>query len=863
MASMDQVLEAVIVKIKSGQQLSLKQAEEQVAQWEKENMALYLYTLTAYICNPQKEVESRFLSGVLLRRTIDATDPALAQAKQAKWITTVPEELKTAIKNGILGLLGSDNARIRQIAAQVISSLALVELPHHRWPELIEILLNNVTHPQITPNLKQATLETIGFILEHISPDLLKTSADKILTAVVHGMRPDETNVLVKRSACHALYNALDFCKVNFTRENERNVIMSVVIEAACNPDEDIKLSALAILVEIASLHYDKLASHIQHIFRITVEAIKDIKHENIAKQAIEFWCTICEEELEILQEIEEAKELKIVPSRVCQFYAKGAAQFIIPLMTHLLPKEETDDDPNDWTLSMAGATCLGLMAQTVGDDIIPFVMPFIEANLSSKEWKQREAAISAFGQILDGPKSIGPLVAQGLPFILAHTRDQKTAVKDSATFVIGKILKFHPNSVKTQLEPLLGTMVQLLSDKPRVASNAAWAIHNLAHSFREEEGNPLNRYFGEVVQNLLITSERQDSDEENLRSVAYQALNVVLVSAPRGTENAMELLLRSVLERLDRTFLMDKISQDDLNKQSELQGLLCGVVQVIITKLDKKIRIYADQIMTLLWKLFKSKTESNVHEEAFLTVSSLANAIEADFLKYMPEFQECLYMGLNKPEEYQVCVAAVGVVGDLSRALQGHLLPFCDRIVTSLLQNLQNRVLDRSVKPPILSSLGDIASAIGGAFEKYLDVVMGMLKQASDSVLATPISNPDDQYDLYEYMASLREGILTAFSAIILALKMDNKGDKMFPYTPTVLSIVHHVHKDNQATESDCMNAIGICGDLAQALGPRARNMLQQPYINDLIQKTLNSTEDPETQKICIWARNMITNLN
>lgn len=43
-----------------------------------------------------------------------------------------------------------------------------------------------------------------------------------------------------------------------------------------------------------------------------------------------------------------------------------------------------------------------------------------------------------------------------------------------------------------------------------------------------------------------------------------------------------------------------------------------------------------------------------------------------------------------------------------------------------------QDNSVHRSVKPQILSVLGDIALAIGVAYEKYLDIVLGILVQAS-----------------------------------------------------------------------------------------------------------------------------------
>lgn len=88
--------------------------------------------------------------------------------------------------------------------------------------------------------------------------------------------------------------------------------------------------------------------------------------------------------------------------------------------------------------------------------------------------------------------------------------------------------------------------------------------------------------------------------------------------------------------------------------------------------------------------------------------------------------------MGLKNSQEYEVCAIAVAIVGDLSRALGPKFFAFTDEIIDILLQNLQNQYLSRDIKPPILSSFGDIALAISGQFEKYLAVVLNMLQQAS-----------------------------------------------------------------------------------------------------------------------------------
>jgi len=312
----------------------------------------------------------------------------------------------------------------------------------------------------------------------------------------------------------------------------------------------------------------------------------------------------------------------------------------------------------------------------------------------------------------------------------------------------------------------------------------------------------------------------------------------------------------------LDKSFTKEILNQDDINEQNELQGLLCGVLQVIIQRIEEKISPLADRITKSVFLLFKVKTEiSSVHEEAFLTIGALTNVIEDDFQKYMGEFNEYLCNGLHNWQEHQVCAVAVGVVGDVARALKAHLTPYCDRIITLLLQNLQNKQIDRSIKPPILSCFGDIALAIGGAFERYLDVVMRMLQQASEMIVQTNFAGINDS-DLLDYMNSLREAIFEAYTGIIQGLRTDRKGDKIDVHVGVILQLVNHVANDPRRSEAVARCAVGICGDIASTLRGRVRAEIQKPFVESLINETLQKATADETRETVEWARTVIGGL-
>lgn len=76
---------------------------------------------------------------------------------------------------------------------------------------------------------------------------------------------------------------------------------------------------------------------------------------------------------------------------------------------------------------------------------------------------------------------------------------------------------------------------------------------------------------------------------------------------------------------------------------------------------------------------------------------------------------------------------------------------------------------MNRSVKPLILSTFGDIALAIGVDFKKYAEVVLNALHQAS-SIQADP-----NDFDLIDYFNELREGCLEAYTGILQGLKGNN----------------------------------------------------------------------------------------
>lgn len=783
-----------------------KHAEDTLRQFQEQNLPGFLLSLSGELSGEDKPVDSRKLAGLILKNALDAKEQHRKYELVQRWLA-LDVAVKTQIKACLLQTLSSPVSDARSTASQVIAKVAGIELPQKQWPELIGSLLSN-SH-QVPAHVKQATLETLGYLCEEVSPDVVdQDQVNKILTAVVQGMNANEVNNDVRLAATRALYNALGFAHTNFSINMERDYIMRVVCEATLSPDLKIRQAAFECLVSISSTYYEKLAAYIQDIFTITAKAVRE-DEEPVALQAIEFWSSICDEEIDILEDY--GGEFTADSEIPCYFFIKQALPALVPMLLETLLKQEEDQDQDEgaWNLAMAGGTCLGLVARTVGDDIVPLVMPFIEENITKPDWRQREAATYAFGSILEGPSPdrLTPIVNVALGFMLtALTTDPNSHVKDTTAWTLGRIFEFlHGSTVETPIitpvncQQIITVLLQSMSDAANVAEKACGALYFLAQGYEDVgSSSPITPYFQDIVKSLLAVTDREDAGESRLRTAAYETLNEVVRCSTDETAPMVLQLIPIVMTKLHETLEAQRLSSDEREKQNELQGLLCGCLQVIIQKLGASeatkymFMQFSDQIMNLFLRVFACRS-ATVHEEAMLAIGALAYATGPDFSKYMTELYKYLEMGLQNFDEYQVCAVTVGVVGDICRALEDKILPYCDGIMTQLLKDLSSNQLHRSVKPPIFSCFGDIALAIGENFEKYLMYAMPMLQSAAE--LSSHTSGADDE--MIEYTNLLRNGILEAYSGIFQGFKNSPKTQLLIPYAPHILQFLDSIYME------------------------------------------------------------------
>jgi importin subunit beta-1 len=785
---------------------------------------------------------------------LDALQTALAN----QWIA-LDDSVKSKVKGFLLPTLGTSVGDVAHTVALVLAKVAAIELPRGGWPELIPSLINNA-QPTAPGILRNATLQALGYVCEELGSfeeDFLdQETVNAVLTAVAGGMRPDETDMEVKLAATQALNNALEFASNNFGNEAERNYLMQVVCQGTLAEDSRARQASWECLVSIAELYYRNLPAYMQSVFELTQRAVRQ-DEEAVALQALEFWSTIAEEEADLEdRKAEEPDNQELI----CHNFVKTALPQLVPLLLEQLTKQEEDaDEEGAWNVALAAGTALGLAAIAAGDPVVELVMPYVQENIqrnaSSEDWRLREAATFAFGSILEGPQlaTLGNLARPGLGFLLSALKDPHPQVKNTTAWTIGRIFEFvhgQPDVSPPLLGPqnlpsVIAALMDAVRDEAHVAEKACYALSQLAAGFGGTEPSPLAPYFKDIVAVLWDASSRhvESVDATRLHMQAFEAINEMVRASGLDAAPLVSQLIPVVTTKIMEATNVAPTGGEAAERIAELQGLLCGVIQVAVQKLTEGgdasrslATAHADAVMQALLQVLTWR-QGTISEEALLAVGAMTYACGRGFGKYLDAFSPPLLQALQQHADYQTCQVAVGLVGDVCRALEEDVFRVSDQLMLALLRNLQSDEVHRSIKPQILSAFGDVALAVGDRFDMYLAHVIQMLQSAA--TLGTELKAQAADEDAIDYVNRLRQGIMEAWAGMLNGMSRSKVDQYLKNYAPHLIELAESIAADGDGADPGALRAaVALLGDVASSLPGVGAVFHQKPGVVEFLRR-------------------------
>ncbi|KAH9655096.1 transportin-1 [Citrus sinensis] len=272
------------------------------------------------------------------------------------------------------------------------------------------------------------------------------------------------------------------------------------------------------------------LEPHLRNLFEYMLQVNKDTD-DDVALEACEFWHSYFEAQLPH----ENLKEFlpRLVPVLLSNMiYADDDESLVEAEEDESLPDRDQDDDiVNVWNLRKCSAAALDVLSNVFGDEILPTLMPVIQAKLSAsgdEAWKDREAAVLALGAIAEGCiKGLYPHLSEIVAFLIPLLDDKFPLIRSISCWTLSRFSKFivqdigHQNGREQFEKVLMGLLKRILDTNKRVQEAACSAFATLEEEAAEELAPRLEI----ILQHLMMAFGKYQ--RRNLR-IVYDAIGTL-----------------------------------------------------------------------------------------------------------------------------------------------------------------------------------------------------------------------------------------------------------------------------------------------------------------------------------------------
>lgn len=723
----------------------------------------------------------------------------------------IPEESLALIKLAVPMGLQDKNAQIRSYAGNIATEL-IKRGGLYTWPELLPDLLKMLSNEagQFAEAPVEGGMSAMAKICEDntkvlerehngqrplnfILPKLIE--ATKSPSAKVRALALTAINVFTPRKS-QAMLNSIDD-------------LLQHLFFLSEDTSTDVRRQVCRAFVRLVETRPDKLLPHISGLVDYIIAQQSNNDDEELATEAAEFWLVIGEhenlweslnpyvhkiipvllqcmvysaEDIAILggasdDEDEEDREEDIKP----QFASKKATRNMasqngdqaateaangshayekLANMDDDLEEGEIDDLEDDagdenpderWTLRKCSAAALDVFARDFGADVFTSILPYLQENLRSSEWSQREAAVLALGAVADGCMAVViPHLPELIPYLITLLNDPEVLVRQIVCWTLGRYSQWaagleDPTLRATYFEPMMeGILTKMLDKNKKVQEAGASAMANL----EEKAGKRLEPYCGPIIQQFVRCFAKYK--DKNIY-ILYDCVQTM-------AEHVGPVLHRPELSGQLMPALIDRWQR--LADQSRELIPLLECLSYVAMALGDSFAAYAEPIFARCVNIIHQNLEQNMiavqnadvdspNKDFLVTsldlLSALIQALDDDksaaLVKTQPSFFELLTLCIEDPLD-EVRQSAYALLGDCSKYIFEQLRPAIPTILPILLKQLD---LDDILDDDIDASFNVINNACWSAGEislKYKSDMKPFVQELLERLVEI-VSNP------------------------------------------------------------------------------------------------------------------------
>lgn len=484
-----------------------------------------------------KPVEVRQAAGLLLKNNLRNAFKSMTPTNQQY------------IKSQLLPCLGSPDKHIRTTAGTIIS--VIVQLVGViGWPELLHALVTYLDSSDL--NYVEGAMDALSKICE---------DAPQLLDSDIPGMAERPINVFLPKffeffRSTHVSLRKLALNSVNqYIMLMPSYLYMSMdqylhgLFLLANDPAPEVRKLVCSAFVQLIEVKPSFLEPHLRNVIEYMLQVNKDGDDE-VALEACEFWSAYCDARLPPENLLEFVPRL--IPILLSNMvYADDDESLLEAEQDESVPDrdqdlkprfhssrfhgsdslEDDDDVVNVWNLRKCSAAALDILSNVFGDEILPTLLPLIQASLSAsgdESWKQREAAVLAIGAVAEGCiNGLYPHLSEIITFLIPLLDDKFSLIRSISCWTLSRFSRYIVQGIghqqgKEQFDQILmGLLKRILDTNKRVQEAACSAFATLEEEAAEELAPRLET----ILQHLMCAFGKYQ--KKNLR-IVYDAIGTL-----------------------------------------------------------------------------------------------------------------------------------------------------------------------------------------------------------------------------------------------------------------------------------------------------------------------------------------------
>ncbi|KAB2094927.1 hypothetical protein ES319_A01G000700v1 [Gossypium barbadense] len=448
--------------------------------------------------------EIRQAAGLLLKNNLRTAYKLMSPAHQQY------------IKSELLPCLGAADKHIRSTVGTIVT-VVVQQGGILGWPELLQALVNCMDSSDL--NHMEGAMDALSKICEDIP---------QVLDSDVPGLAERPIKIFLPRlfqffQSPHTSLRKLSLDSVNqyimlmpSALYTSMDKFLQGLFVLANDPAAEVRKLVCAAFVQLIEIHPSFLEPHLKNVIEYMLQVSKDTDDE-VALEACEFWSAYCDAQLPY----ENLKKYlpRLIPILLSNMvYADDDESLVDAEEDESLPDRDQDlkprfhtprfhgsddaeDDDDDsygiWNLRKCSAAALDVLSNVFGDEILPTLMPIIEAKLSAsgdEAWKDREAAVLTLGAIAEGCiNGLYPHLSEIVAFLIPLLDDKFALIRSISCWTLSRFSKYivQDSGNKKGYEQfdsvLTGLLRRILDTNKRVQEAACSAFATLEEEAAEE----------------------------------------------------------------------------------------------------------------------------------------------------------------------------------------------------------------------------------------------------------------------------------------------------------------------------------------------------------------------------------------